>query len=242
MEFLSLTKPYGMTRTLRVNVAQRLLGDNTIEREWISRRVQRLYQIPWRTLTRTERTLLDSHFQSARGKLLGNIGFLDPFDDQTYICRLNQDSLTMSEDEATRWSSSLTLAQIDWTGKTNKPPVAAFPLLSSGAATELPYHMMRWYVTVIGEQADFSEARFEELQLAGGHQRWSVGGDNLTDVEASTLLDAWEGNGGPWSSFSFTEPETSVLYTAHFTDTEVTHTLNQYNSNSVRLQIEELDA
>ena len=97
------------------------------------------------------------------------------------------------------------------------------------------------YRTVIERQEDDTEKRFEDYAVASGVQRWSVGGDRLSNEDATLLLNAFEGNFGPYRSMTFQEPETKVNYpTVHFVETELVHELSEPCSNSIRLTLEEL--
>lgn len=239
--FPSLTKPYGMRRVLRVDVRQVMREDLKIERVLRNGHVQHAFEIPWRTLSKAERTTLDDFFKSCRGRYLNDIAFTDPWDSVSYTCRLDADELGLEEGEPTRWGSSIRLVEVA-SFKALKTPVTTFPALSTGAVVQLPYRMQRRFRTLIEAQQDDSEKRYEDFADASGLQRWAVGGDNLSDSEAAALLDAWEGNQGPYRAFtSFTEPETNTLYTSsHFVETQAEHALLQNNSNQVRLTLEEL--
>ena len=115
-----------------------------------------------------------------------------------------------------------------------------FPAFASGAVVQLPYRMTRYYRTVVERQQDDSEKRFEDFAVASGIQRWAVGGDRLDDTDAAVLINAWEGNGGPYRAMTFTEPERGLVYNAHFVETELVHEMTEPCSNSVRLTLEEL--
>jgi hypothetical protein len=240
-DFPLLTKPYGMRRILRVDVGRVMRGDLKTERVLESGHIQHAFEIPWRALDRAERSALDDFFRSCRGRYLGDIVFTDPWDSVSYTCRLDMDELELEEAEPTRWGASIRLVEVaDF--KALKSPVTVFPALATGAVVELPYRMRRSYRTVLERQRDGTERRYEDYQSSSGIQRWEVGGDNLSDLEAGALLDAWEGNQGPYRAFSsFTEPETGAVYTkTHFVETQVDHVLNAYNSNRIRLTLEEL--
>jgi hypothetical protein len=240
MTALSVWPVYGMKRRLRVDVTQNRRMDLKVERIFRNRHVQHAFEIPWQTLTPEQRLALDDYFASNRGRMLGDIDFIDPWDGIHYTCRMELDEQSFEEPVNKRWSATIRLIEVS-AFKALKPVVPAFPTFTSGAVVQLPYRMNRFYRTVVERQQDDSEKRFEDFAVSLGIQRWAVGGDQLDDTNAAALLNAWEGNAGPYRSMSFTEPERGLAYpTVHFLETEVVHELREPCSNSVRLTMEEL--
>jgi hypothetical protein len=214
--------------------------DLKVERIFRNRHVQHAFEIPWNTLTSAQRLVVDDFFVSVRGRILGDIDFQDPWDNVHYTCRMELDEQSLEEPVNKRWSATIRLIEVS-AFKALKPAVPAFPTFTSGAVVQLPYRMSRQYRTVVERQQDDSEKRFEDYAVASGIQRWAVGGDVLDDTNAAALLNAWEGNAGPYRSMSFTEPERGIAYpTVHFLETELIHEMTQPCSNSVRLTLEEL--
>jgi hypothetical protein len=238
--FPSLPLVYGMKRFLRVDVRERRRMDLKVERIFRNRHVQHIFEIPWRLLSSSERSTLDSFFQSVRGRILGDIDFVDPWDSVHYTCRLDTDELGLEEEQTNRWTSTLRLIEVS-SFKALKTSVPVFPVFESGAVTQFPYRMTRTYRTVIERQEDDLEKRFEDYAIASGIQRWTVGGEHLSNEDATLLLNSWEGNFGPYRSMSFTEPETTVVFpSVHFVETELVHELAEPCVNSIRLTLEEL--
>lgn len=238
--FPALSVVYGMKRFLRVNVIQTRRMDLKLERIFRNRHVVHVFEIPWRLLPPSDRSTLDSFFQSVRGRILGDIDFVDPWDSVHYTCRLDTDELSFEEESSGRWMSTLRLIEVS-SFKPLKPAVPSFLPFASGAVVQFPYRMTRTYRTVVQSQEDDTEKRFEDYAVASGVQRWTVGGDALSTSDATLLLNSWEGNIGPWGEFSFTEPETKVVYPkVHFVETELVHELGEPCSNSIRLTLEEL--
>jgi len=238
--FPTLPLVYGMKRFLRVDVRERRRLDLKVERIFRNRHVQHVFEIPWRLLDSTQRTTLDTFFQSVRGRILGDIDFVDPWDSVHYTCRLDADELSLEEEQTNRWTSTLRLIEVSGF-KTLKSSVPVFPSFQSGAVTTFPYRMSRSYRTVVERQEDDAEKRFEDYANAAGVQQWTVGGERLSNSDATLLLSAWEGNFGPYRSMSFQEPETKTNYpTVHFVETELVHELSEPCVNSIRLTLEEL--
>jgi hypothetical protein len=243
---LNLVIPYGSSRGLAVNVRMQMRGDLEVIRDLRSR-VQHSWQIPWSRLSRTNRTDLDAHFAAMRGRKT-TFTFVDPWEslqlgyEIAYTVRYGGDSLVTSESAASRWGGSIELVEVD-DFKPFPTATMVFPALLYGNVVQLPYQLTRYYRTELGATEDLYEYSYEDFALAAGLQRWSVGGDLLSDAEAKTLLDFWSACGGPYRSFSFTEPETSVAYAhAHFAEKTISHQLNEYNSNSIRATAEYLRA
>lgn len=238
--FPALVNPFGMRRILRVGVSVRMRGDLVLEREWRSRNVQHAWEFPWNVLIDADRATLNTFFLACRGRYLNDIAYVDPFDGVTYTCRLDQDQLLLSEVPLSHWSGSVRLVEIS-SFKALKAAVATFP-------ATVPFQALthgRQYGTVIEPQEDGSELRYEDFGAALGIQRWGVGGDALTDDQAEDLLDCWEGNGGPYYEFEFTDPVTSTVYDhCHFVETECVDTLVLSNGDtmvhSIHLTVEEL--
>jgi hypothetical protein len=214
--------------------------DLKAERIFRNRHVQHIFEIPWRLLDSTERSTLDTFFQSVRGRILGDIDFIDPWDSIHYTCRLDTDESSLEEERTNRWTSTLRLIEVS-SFKGLKTAVPVFPTFESGAVTQFPYRMTRTYRTVVERQEDDLEKRFEDYAVASGIQRWTVGGERLSNEDATLLLNSWEGNCGPYRQFSFIEPETQVSYpSVHFVETELVHELTEPCVNSIRLTLEEL--
>jgi len=237
--FPDIGLPLGFSRTLRVNVTQHLRSDLYCERTWINGHIQHIFDIPWNVLTGAQKILLENFFKSCRGKYLGNIAFVDPYDGVTYTCRLDNDDLVLSGWPV--YSGAIRLVEV--TGfKVLKPPVDVFPL---SIPFQLPYSQGRRYETIIGAVPSDYEKRYEEMANAYGLQKWGVGGDALTDDQVEDLLSCWEGNGGPYRGFSFMDPLTEEYFSAHFLEPQITHTIVDLISDtakvhSIRTTIEEL--
>jgi hypothetical protein len=238
--FPSLPLVYGFKRFLRVDVRQTRRMDLKVERIFRNRHVQHVFEIPWKLLPSSDRSTLDAFFQSVRGRILGDIDFVDPWDSVHYTCRLDSDELSLEEEQANRWSSTLRIIEVS-SFKTLKAAVPIFPVFASGAVVQFPYSMNRSYRTVVERQEDDTEKRFEDYAVATGIQKWTVGGERLSNEDATLLLNSWEGNFGPYRSMSFQEPETKVTYpSVHFVETELVHELAQPCVNSILLTLEEL--
>lgn len=238
--FPSLSLPFGLIRTLRVNVVQRYREDLVCERQWLNRHIQHIYDIPWMALTDANRLTLEAFFASCRGKYLGDIAFIDPWDGLTYTCRLDNDELVVSGGSPL-FEGKIRLVEVS-DFKAIKSAVTTFP---DTVPFQLPYNRANKYVTVVTTALNDSEKRYEDFADANGIQFWGVGGDALTDAQATDLLDCWEGNGGPWAEFTFNEPADSMAFNAHFADSELVHTLVAVRSDtemlhSIRTIVEEL--
>lgn len=216
--FPALNNPAGMTRTLRVAVVQRMCSDLVMERLWINRHVQHIYDLPWPVLTGADRILLEGFFTDCRGRYL-TFQFTDPWDGLTYTCRLANDELVL-QGGLPHYSGAIRLVEVSGF-KAKKAAVETFPATVPFQA----YSRGRRYATVIGAAPNDMEIRAEDFLDADGIQRWGVGGDALTDAQALDLLNIWEGQGGSWGAFSFTDPIGEVGYSAHFAETELQHTL-----------------
>ena len=230
---------YPMTRRLRVDVISRRRMDLKLERIFRNRHVVHVFEISWSTLSPEQRLVLDDFFRSVRGRSLGNIDFTDPFDGIHYTCRFDLDEQSLEEPISKRWSGTIRLIEVAGF-KALKPAVPVFPAFTSGAVTQLPYRMSRQYRTVIEQQQDNSEKRFEDFAIESGIERWTVGGEQLDDTNAASLVNSWEGNNGPYRQMSFTEPERGLVYNAHFVETELVHEMAGPCQNSCRLTLEEL--
>jgi hypothetical protein len=236
---LSISIPQGLKRILSVNVTQQMRGDNKVIREFRSGKVQHAWEFGWNTLSRDERRLLDLHFAANRGRIT-TFTFVDPWDNVSYTVRYDHDEIMFKEDAPFRWGSSIRLLEVA-NFKTLKSSARVFPQLSTGAVVQLPYQMGRQYRTQIEIQEDFTEKRWEDYATVTGFRRWSVGGDILTDAEALTFMNFWEAMFGSYRYFAFTEPETGVGFASvHFIENSITHTISEYNCNSIRATIEEL--
>ena len=196
--------------------------------------------VPWQTLTPDQRLYLDDFFvvgPRPHASAISTSPILGM--ELHYTCRMELDEQSFEEPVNTRWSATIRLIEVAGF-KALKAAMPVFPAFASGAVVQLPYRMTRFYRTVVERQQDDSEKRFEDFAVASGIQRWAVGGDRLDDTDAAVLINAWEGNGGPYRTMTFTEPERGLMYNAHFVETELVHEMTEPCSNSVRLTLEEL--
>lgn len=230
--FPALPNPYGLRRVSRVDVSQNLLGNLTIQRIWWNRVVQHAWQFPWPALTDTQRIALEAFFATCRGRILGDIAYTCPFDSVEYTCRLDVDENIINNSPMPIYSGSLNLVECT-AFKALKAPVNAFPAVPFQA-----YSRANKYNTVVEAQQNSTELRYEDWNAP--IKRWTVGGKALTLAQATTLLDAWEGNGGPFHQFTFTDPLGSTAYDAHFVETEAVITFVTYGVFSLLLTVEEL--
>jgi hypothetical protein len=242
--FPSLTIPFGLRRILRVNVIQKMRRNLELERIWVNRHIQHAWEYPWPVLTDANRVTLETFMATCRGKYLGNITHVDPWDAVSYTtsCRLDIDELLLTEILQSRWTGSIRILEVSGF-KANKAAVATFP---STVPLQAYARGLR-YKTVVQAVPGDTETRYEEFGYSPGIRRWAVGGDVLTDAQATDLLACWEGNGGPWAAFDFTDPETSVTCIAHFVETELSHTLvclraNGQKVHSIHATVEWLDS
>lgn len=236
MNFPSLISPFGMRRILHVDVVQVLREDLTLERTWVNRNVQHAWEIPWPVLIDANRITLDNFFKACRGRIESDIVYVDPYDSVTYsTCRLNLDELPLSG-LITHWTGTVKLIELP-PFKALKAAVATFP---TSIPWQPPYIVQRGYHTVITAQPDGAEKAYEDYANADGIMRWGVGGDVLINSKADALLGCWEGNGGPWASFAFTDLFGTAWPTCHFVENEITHTLVAPGVNSIRCTVEQL--
>src|SRR5262245_33862561 len=125
-EFPSLRIPYGFRRILRADVRQRMRGDLTVEREFVGGHVPHILEIPWACRSPADRLILEDWFTSCRGRITGDIAFTDPWNHETYTCRLDTDEIEFTAPSPLHWTTTIRLIEVaDW--KAIKPAVAEFP-------------------------------------------------------------------------------------------------------------------
>jgi len=238
-----LQTPYGIKRTLRVNVAQKLRENLTLECTWVNRHVQHVFDIPWAILIDANRATLENFFVSCRGRYTNDIAYTDPWDSVGYTCRFDMDELILQwlAHSKRLWSGSIRLIEISGF-KAKKASVSDFP---ATIPVQTLSHDRRFLTVISATPADL-ETRYEDYANAAGIRRWPVGGDVLNDAQALALLNCWEGNGGPWANFSFTESDSGTVYDSHFAETELVHTLITSGAagriSSIHATVEELKA
>ena len=69
--------------------------------------------------------------------------------------------------------------------------------------------------------------------------RWELSYPVLTSAEVDTLRSFFDGVGGGWDSFTFTDPDTSVAHTKCRFDGDFELTLNSDETFSLRFNIQE---
>jgi len=225
----------GYRRILTVNVQQIRRGDLGLERIFRSGHIRHSFEIAWPFLTPAEQTVIAAFFASCRGRYLRDIQFTDPFDDEVYVCRFDQDELELTAPDALYFTGKLRLTEAsNW--KPLKPAVTIFP---PTVPVLVPVAAARKYRTVIEPHEDEFEQVFEDYQDATGIQSWTAGGAALTEDEFLDLAAAWEGNAGPYQPMTFTDPVTGVAYTSHFAEAQLEHAI-AFDLHSCKVKIEEL--
>ena len=114
----------------------------------------------------------------------------------------------------------------------------AFPLLSSGALTQFPFTLKR---RTIQAHCDMeSGLRYSYYWDAADLVGWDLVYSCITDAERNALKAFWDSVGGSWDTFSFTDPQTAVVYPyCRFDGDEFTYQQLGPDQNSLKLSIVE---
>lgn len=96
--------------------------------------------------------------------------------------------------------------------------MSTFPSIITGVVTQLPWGVM--------QSANVARVEMESgLAYAYYHDAtpllsWELNFSVLAASELSTLRTFWESMKGAWDTFSFTDPDTSTVYTCRFEGNE----------------------
>lgn len=93
--------------------------------------------------------------------------------------------------------------------------MSTFPGILSGAVvSQLPFGLeLRASVARVKMESGKVYAYYWE---ANPPASWELNFSVLTTSELAALRAHWEGRGGAWDSFSFTDPDTGTVYTCNY--------------------------
>lgn len=125
-------------------------------------------------------------------------------------CYFADDALAFTETDPAYYSGTVRLAQV--VRAVDSGSLAEdFPALANGCITQRPYAHGQEYDTVAVRTEG---GRYARSNRTGQRRSWTVGGTAITMAEAGSIWDQFRRARGMLRTFHFTDPESSMEYTA----------------------------
>lgn len=115
--------------------------------------------------------------------------------------------------------------------------MAAFPEISAGIITQLPFASERQWSVVRVVQP--SGPQYGYYYDAAPFAAWELSFSVVTEAELATLQAFFVNHGGGWDEFSFTDPDTGITYSkCCFSDESLRVTYLGPNEYKIAITIE----
>lgn len=201
---------YPVTRAAR-SMTREIRFANDSRQAWLTQNFMNSFEMEYEGITQADRNALRDFWDLQKGAFDKSWTF--PFDGANYAdCQFEDDEFAYSEQPTAlgRYSLSLKFRQVKkHAAMTFSAP--AFPEISTGVKTQLPYSVIRSYRTLKAD-TDAGFAYTHALRATPLH-RFVLSFGAITATEAGTLLTHFLACGGRYRSFSFTDPDSATTYT-----------------------------
>jgi hypothetical protein len=201
---------YPLTRSLEFKT-RIVTGTNGTEQRWSETAGLEYFDLMYPHLTLTERDILLSTFNAAKGAYTQDITWSLGAESFTGLY-LDGDKITATERTANIWEVKTRLCQTARAPDTGTL-ASDLPALDSGARVQLPYTHERDFLTTAVQTEG---GRFPWYNRASQRRFWTVGGPNLSDADAAALWEHFSRARGRWGAWTLTDPDSGSTYTARF--------------------------
>ena len=184
-------------------------GQDTTEQRWSITPGEESWELTYQDLISSDRDQLLTFMESAKGPFDSTLQFV--FSGTTYNdCFFDLSHVQFTEQKQGSLSDAkIVLRQVRRAADAGSP--GSFPVLSSGAVTQLPYTLGRsWDVVAVRTE----QARSAFYNRATGLRSWTVGGPLLSDADALALWNHFRKSHGKLTTFSFTDPDSGTVYSS----------------------------
>lgn len=201
---------YPAVRTVRA-VTREIRFANDSRQTWHTQPMLNAWELQYEGLTVADRNTLRDFWDLQKGAFDKSWTF--PFDAVNYAdCQFDGDEFGQAEGETAinRYNLMLRIRQVK-KHATMTLTAPAFPEITSGVRTQLPYSVTRAYNTLRSEtDAGFC---YTYAQRETPLHRFSLSFGAITPAEMTTLLAHFIACGGPYRKFSFIDPDSGTAYT-----------------------------
>lgn len=204
---------YPATRTVSVPT-QSLRFVNGFRKSWVSGIPQDAWRTSYKNLSGTDKTALWDFFEAQKGASDTSWTFaLDGVNYLRFAFAADELRFTETPEAPNRWSCDVAIRQVSSYGAF--PSVTAtYPLLTSGALTQLPYSETQRWRTVSRDLPSGQSYRWPQQQTPETVYGLSYGAISPSDAE--TLRIFFLAMRGTRGTFSFTDPAGTTHSAARF--------------------------
>jgi hypothetical protein len=196
-------------------------------------------------LSSVDRAALAAFFAAQKGQFDHTWNFVMAGVNYTNLC-FTDDKLQFTESTPTLWSCTLNVRQTQARATPTPSVIFSYPLLSTGAVSQIPYLQTKRYYTSVNDQE--SGVRYAFAQIGAGLTgfpaaaltEWELNYPAVTDNDLATLETFFTGCNGRWATFTFQDPDDGTIHPkCRFgSDTlQITHIA--LNQNGVSLRVTE---
>jgi hypothetical protein len=194
----------------------RALDDSEVR--WQSSAPLQRFRLVYSDISSADLTTLQSWFDSVKG------GFDSTWDftlgGVTYsYCALSEDAFRIQEVNPELFNLTLAFGQVKKSSMPAGSGGASFPALTSAIITRRPWKYRREFMN--SRRDSPTGTRYAYYHRATPLMFWEVGGENLPDADVSTMLAYFVLQKGNRGTFSFTDPQTSTVYSTVRFDQEM---------------------
>jgi hypothetical protein len=227
-------------RTVRA-VTREIRFANDSRQTWHTQPYLNAWELQYDGVTQADRNTLRDFWDLQKGAFDRSWTF--PFDGVNYAaCQFVDDDFAYTESESAinRYTLTLRIKQVKKQGAmTITAP--AFPEITSGVRTQLPYTVTRAYKTLKSEtDAGYC---YTYAQRETPLHKFSLSFGAITPAEMGTLLTHFLACGGPYRKFSFTDPDSGTVYTnCAYAQDRLEIRFNSKNVRSTSIEIQQFAA
>ena len=204
---------YPARRTVAVPT-QALKFVNGFRKTWVSGIPQDAWRTSYKGLTNADKTALWNFFEAQKGAF--DTSWTFALDSVSYLkFAFASDELTFTEtpEQPNRWSCDVAIRQVGSYGSFPSA-TATYPLLSSGALTQLPYRETQQWRTITRDMPAGQSYRWPQQQTS--QTIFPLSYPAISPSEAETLRIFFLAMRGSHGTFSFIDPNGTVHSAARF--------------------------
>ena len=195
------------------------------------------FEFPYNPIGQADKNTLKTFFASAKGQFTTN---LSATLDQEY------DYLSFDADEFSTIQQVNTLYGVRWTLTQTLPQSyspgtsgTAYPTLTVGAKSELPYTQKKRYQTIVSKMESGPRYTYAEFGggltdfPTGGLMAWEFNESVLTDADVATKVAHFLANWGNVFPFQFTDEDGTTYSNVYYASPQLTITFIAPNHSSI---------
>ena len=221
------------------------------EQRWLNRPPLYRFDLVYTGISKTDALALETFFNSVKGQF---DSILDTDFEFTLGATLYQnlalleDVFPIRETRQGRYDCGFRFRQTKKQGQITPSGSGSFPALASGVTTQIPYERHRRFKTTMVDQDSGPRYAWAwyGAALSGfpttSLRAWMVGGPAVEDADANTLEAFFAFHGGRYGTFSFTDPDTTIVHSkVRFGEDIFERRFVGPNQNALAIRLEEFN-